>query len=217
MSGQFVRQLRWRWALVVAAANVVGAGVVFVFLRTFHAVEGVRVSEEHTTIGVELFVVYLAAGLLAGLAWRERRTRDMWRWLRSDRTPQSHERDLALHEPLRELVANSTLWAGATLLFGVFNISMSAASALEHVVMISLGGLTTCALVYLCVDRLLRPATARALAAGAPTRPIGPGVRARLISAWVLASGVLCWALDYSPSSRWAPVSRTPIRSRSWC
>jgi adenylate cyclase len=53
-----------------------------------------------------------------------------------------------------------------------------------------LGGETTCALVYLVSERILRPVTARALAAGPPSRPLAPGIRDRLLFVWALGTGV---------------------------
>lgn len=52
------------------------------------------------------------------------------------------------------------------------------------------GAETTCALAYLLHERILRPVTARALAARPAAANIGPGVRARLTMAWLLGTGV---------------------------
>ena len=53
-----------------------------------------------------------------------------------------------------------------------------------------MGGLTTCALFYLLGERALRDVAARALAAGTPLRPVAPGVVARSVIAWTLATAV---------------------------
>jgi len=84
----------------------------------------------------------------------------------------------------------AVLWGFAALLFGALQIPESLHLAFDDALTIALGGVTTCALVYMLVERLLRPVTARALAQVPPERPVGPGVRARLITAWGLASGV---------------------------
>jgi adenylate cyclase len=52
-----------------------------------------------------------------------------------------------------------------------------------------LGGETTCAIVYLAAERILRPVTARALAARLPSEPASPGVRDRLLFVWALGTG----------------------------
>ena len=53
-----------------------------------------------------------------------------------------------------------------------------------------MGGLTTTAVTYLLTERIMRPLTARALAAESPPRLCGPGVQGRLLLAWLLATGV---------------------------
>jgi adenylate cyclase len=53
-----------------------------------------------------------------------------------------------------------------------------------------LGGETTCALLYLVFERVLRPLTARALAARPAAAAVAPGVRLRLVTAWLLGTGV---------------------------
>ena len=53
-----------------------------------------------------------------------------------------------------------------------------------------LGGVTTSAAAYLLTERVMRAATARALAAGPPRRPYVPGMIARSMLAWSLGTGV---------------------------
>jgi adenylate cyclase len=53
-----------------------------------------------------------------------------------------------------------------------------------------LGAETTCAIVYLLAERILRPLTARALTARPVTQPFAPSVRMRLLFAWSLGTGV---------------------------
>lgn len=187
---ELARQLRRRWSLVEILATVVGAFVVFAFLHQFHSAEDPGHAGGAAVTGIIELVAYLALALPVGWAWRERRTRGLWRWLSEDRAPNVRERDLVLREPLRALVVPATLWLAAALLFGALEISNSLRSAIEHALTIFLGGVTTCALIYLQVERVLRPVTARALVAGPPQRPVAPGVPSRLITAWALASGV---------------------------
>ncbi|HEY8769443.1 MAG TPA: adenylate/guanylate cyclase domain-containing protein [Thermoleophilaceae bacterium] len=52
------------------------------------------------------------------------------------------------------------------------------------------GGETTCALIYLASERILRPVTARALAVRPAASNVAPGVRGRLVMAWLLCTGV---------------------------
>jgi adenylate cyclase len=52
------------------------------------------------------------------------------------------------------------------------------------------GGETTCALIYLASERILRPVTALALAARPAAEAVAPSVRGRLTMAWLLGTGV---------------------------
>ncbi|NED54260.1 adenylate/guanylate cyclase domain-containing protein, partial [Micromonospora aurantiaca] len=53
-----------------------------------------------------------------------------------------------------------------------------------------LGGLTTCTIVYLLTERLLRRAVTTALRSELPTRTGLPGVVARSVLAWGLGTAV---------------------------
>lgn len=188
---ELARRLRRRWRGVDFGVNVVGALVVFAFLQIFHsAAFGLHMSDEHLMIGTVAFVAYLALALQVGWAWRERGRKGLWRWLSEDRPADAGERDLVLREPLRCVTTQAALWGAAALLFGAFMLTVSFHGAIEVTLTIMLGGVTTCALSYLLLERLLRPVTARSLAPRPPERPVGPGVRTRLITAWALASGV---------------------------
>ena len=55
---------------------------------------------------------------------------------------------------------------------------------------VGLGGVTTSAAAYLLTERVMRGATARALAAGPPRRPYVPGMIARSLLAFALGAGV---------------------------
>ena len=60
---------------------------------------------------------------------------------------------------------------------------------------------TTCALVYLLAERILRPVTALALAARLPDKPVAPGCATRLLIAWASAPACRCSASSSSGSS----------------
>jgi len=57
------------------------------------------------------------------------------------------------------------------------------------------GGVVTCAFVYLIAERQLRPAAARALAAGIGDRRLAPGITTRTLVAWAIGSAVPAFAL----------------------
>src|SRR5204863_1195747 len=84
----------------------------------------------------------------------------------------------------------ATIWLAAALVFSAINVTAGVAVAASIAVTVLLGGLSAVSLEYLLVERVMRPLTALALAGEAPSRPTGPGVSARLLTAWTLATGV---------------------------
>jgi adenylate cyclase len=82
------------------------------------------------------------------------------------------------------------LWLVAVVCFTVLNAIWSWLLAGIIAATTLLGGVTTCAAAYLLSERIMRSASARALASGTPDRPVLPGVAPRALLAWMLGSGV---------------------------
>jgi adenylate cyclase len=125
-------------------------------------------------------------GTVYGLArWRATRS-----WLVRDEDPDEAERRTALRVPLRYLYVSLALWLVAVV--GVFciNVAFSFLLALIVAVTTLLGAVTTGAMAYLLAERIMRAASARALASGVPEEPVLPGVTTRALLAWALGSGV---------------------------
>jgi adenylate cyclase len=184
-SRALARRLRRRLTYLGLGANLAGALVVFVFASTVFGPG--RPHVDATTIAA---IGYVVLALPLGLAWERRRSRRLWHWLGEGRAPDTAERDMTLREPMGWAVPPAALWGGAALVLAAVESTHSLHHAVDVGLTVILGGVTTCALTYLVGERTLRPAIRRALAAGAPERAVGPGVAARLIMAWVLATGV---------------------------
>ncbi len=112
-------------------------------------------------------------------------------WLAAGRPPDRSAVEAALRVPLRLAQRVGLIWALATVGFVALNLALtSAAGALSVGATMILGGLTTAALIYLLAERAARPLTIAALATEPVVDPVIPGVRARLLSAWALGTGV---------------------------
>jgi adenylate cyclase len=111
-------------------------------------------------------------------------------FLNEEREPTREERREVLLGPLRLTVVNAVLWIGATVIFGVLNTTYSGQLGVAVATTTALGGITTTAIVYLLSERVLRSATAAAMASRPPRRPVVPGVAARSVIAWTLGTGV---------------------------
>jgi adenylate cyclase len=179
------RRLRRRLAYAALGANLGGAVVVFLFAWTVFGR-----GRPHVGAATMASLSYVALVLPIALGWQRRRNAWMWRWLDDDRIPDAAERDLILREPVAWTVPAAALWGGAAVILAAVETSESLHGALEVGLTVLLGGVTVCALTYLLGERAFRPAIRRALSAGVPERAVGPGVGARLIMAWVLATGV---------------------------
>ena len=112
-------------------------------------------------------------------------------WLAAGGPPGGGELAATLAVPKR-CARNSALeWGAATVGFVVLNLFLTTPPAAFGIgFTMASGGVTTAALFYLLAERAVRPLTIRALAAEPVEEPLAPGVRARLIAAWALATGV---------------------------
>jgi len=137
-----------------------------------------------------LFVPYMVLTLALGEYWGRRRFQKLRPWLESDRGPTPEERDAALRLPLAQALMSAGFWVGAAIVFTILNVVIAPSTAAAVTVLTLLGGTTTATMNYFLAERILRPITARALSAGLPERPVGPGVRGRVAIVWASATGV---------------------------
>lgn len=111
-------------------------------------------------------------------------------WLVEGREPDEHEHRLTLRLALHDVTRTALAWAVGGLLLAAVNLTHSLGFAALVLATVWLGAETTCALVYLATERILRPVTAIVLRARMPRATVGPGIRVRLAFAWALGTGV---------------------------
>jgi adenylate cyclase len=186
------RRVRGRLQDAMLAAN--GVGAVAVFLLTyvlFPYPRGLHHIVRLNVINGIVFVVVMAIGGAAATRWSRMIWRERLAWVQSDRRPSDRERELTLRFPLALAGITGVGWVIAAVVFGALNAAFSAELAANVAISIVLGGLVTCALVFLLAERLLRPLTALCLSTGSPARPQLPGVAARALLSWTLGTGVV--------------------------
>jgi adenylate cyclase len=185
-------QLRTRLLLTLAIvfANVVGAALVFIFANFVVPTPPLDDEAEVRIVNAAGFTAYLGTAILIGAIWGHKRMRAMRDFLLEEREPTRDERREVLLGPPRLAVVNAVLWLGAVVIFGVLNSTYSGELGLAVATTTALGGITTTAIAYLLSERVLRGATAAAMAARPPRRPVVPGVAARSVIAWALGTGV---------------------------
>jgi adenylate cyclase len=185
------RRTRRRLDWAAGLSNGVGAIVVFVFLAFL--VPRVGTPDEVDAALVRNAVALALYGVASGTFatwWGHRRFEPIANWLRAGRGPTEGERQATLRHSVDFVAVSAPVWGLGAVLFALLNLSESVALAVRVGSTILLGGITTCAVGYLVVERLMRPVTALALATGPPRRPAAPGVTARLALAWIAATGV---------------------------
>jgi adenylate cyclase len=187
-------------------ANVVGSLVVFNVVGFLLPL--VLETEERWRSGAinfALLIVFSACTLYLNLRYTRSYMADLRAWLAAGADPTEPGYRRALRTPLLAAQLTGVAWAVGAVFFGVFNVFLlSPGIGLGIGIVIALGGLSTAALLYLMAERGARQLTAVALAAGMPGRPVAPGVRARLLAAWVLATGLPLLAIVALAIGGWA-------------
>jgi adenylate cyclase len=113
-------------------------------------------------------------------------------WAAEGRPPTLLERFAVLREPWRQARRPLVLWAASAALYGLIT-ALAGAGPLTVIRVIEgtlLGGVTTCALTYLMIERSFRPLFARVLDGMPEGGPRSPGIRLRLLLTWAVGSGV---------------------------
>lgn len=173
----------------VVAANLVGALVVFVFATWVVPTPPLDDLDTVRLANLIAFGAYLMAALPVGIVWGLLRFRPT-RWFGRKDLPDEHTSRLILRGPLRLVSIHAVLWGAAVVAFTVLNLTYSFLLGLSVGITVLLGGMTTCAVIYLVSERLLRGSFRLALAVHVPAEPELPGVSARAMLAWALGSGV---------------------------
>jgi adenylate cyclase len=137
-----------------------------------------------------IVVVFVAIGL--GIAHHTKRhLADTLAWLVEGREPDEREHRQTLNLAIQGVKVDAAAWVIPAVLFSALNAAAHSWGLAAVVgATIWLGAETTCALVYLALERALRPVTARALECRLTEATVGPGVRDRLAWAWALGTGV---------------------------
>ena len=171
-------------------ANVLGAVTVFVFLAFLVPLDINRSLAHHLILRNAIVGGgFLAMSLSLGIVWGWRRAAPLTRWIAEERTPTAREREYALHRPREVPLVSGLFWLVASIAFPLINLEAGNVVGVMAAALV-LGGATTSALGYLLAERLYRPVTVLALAVDPPSRPTSPGVSARILAAWLVATGV---------------------------
>lgn len=199
--------------------NLVEAALTYVFIVYVVPLPGRVPGHEHTADLIAMCVTFALAWITCAL-WFERSFAPVRRWLWRGGEPEALERLRAVRVPLHEAGQTLAVWSLVAAGFGAFDavVDRSAAGGALVAVMVVLGGLVASALVYLAVERVMRPVTALALERGTPECPLTPGIRTRIYLAWefgtaVAVGGAAVTAIAYLAGAHISPdrMARTVI------
>ncbi|HEX2129154.1 MAG TPA: adenylate/guanylate cyclase domain-containing protein [Solirubrobacterales bacterium] len=179
------------------AANLIGAAIVAAIGLT--GVVPLELQDEGTARAVNLAAagLYFLVFTPLGSWWGLKRLRKARSWLEEDRTPTEAERKIVLRGPRRIVTVHVIIWTFAAILFGALNfwladddLAKRFEAGLRVWGLVVIAGLVVCAFVYLIAERQLRPAAARALAAGVGDRKLAPGIKTRILLPWIAGSAL---------------------------
>lgn len=183
-----LRTFRWLTAFAVITANVIGTAIVFALLVWVIPAD----ADASTIINLILACSYVLLAAPLGVLWAMRAVRPGRRWVEHERErePTAEEQLSLLRAPLSVSFGVGVGWFLAAFVFGIFNAIYSVELGARVFVTVLLAGLATAQITYLLTEWLLRPIAARALAERPLEDPALPGVAARTMFTWGLASGV---------------------------
>ena len=148
------------------SAGVSAAGGVIVFAFLMYSAPIVLTPSETRKLLLRsgsALVIFLVVAVPLLLRMRRRRFAASTAWIRQGRRPTEAEQRMALGAPGHAVRVSAAMWALGAVFFAVPSAPAEPAAALYIFATVMLGGVSTSAVWYLIVDRVMRPVSARAL------------------------------------------------------
>lgn len=185
------RRVRIQFILtvVIIAVNLVGIGVAMLLVTVAYPVPSVF-TDAPAWLTFAVVPAYVVLAVLLGAYWITRRTVISLRWAIEDRKPTRNDERNTFLAPRQLATVVLILWgvgtALLTILYGLAN------RVFIPIISFSVGfcGVLVATGCYLVTEFALRPVAALALAAGRPPRRLAPGIMGRIMTVWLLGSGV---------------------------
>jgi adenylate cyclase len=196
----------------IVAAHLSGAVFTFVYLTFIAPAEAARAGSSAIT-DVAVFVGFAAVAFPVTTIWCERVSRRASLWMIEERASTPEERELTLRLARRMSAITFVPWITAAVFFAIVNAASG--HTLRHVIKVAFttidGGLVSCTIGFLLIERVMRPAVAQVLEGSAPESGPIAGVRFRLFATWLLGSAVPLAGLFLLPLARKGTVTNTDL------
>jgi adenylate cyclase len=184
------RRVRIQIILTVFIALINLVGIAVAWLLTVVAVPQPSVFIDAPLWPLVVVVVYVVVALVIGTWWLTRQSVNALRWATEGRKPSATDQRNTFLTPWRVALVHLLLWGIATALtatlYGQFHIVFIP----RFVIALGIVGAMVATFSYLATEFTLRPVAAQALDAGPPPRRLAPGIMGRLMTVWMLGSGL---------------------------
>ena len=175
--------------VLIIGANLIGIAVVGLMVTVAFPVPDVF-GPDARWITFTVIPAYACAAVVFGTFWTTRRLVESLRWAVEERTPTPADQRNTFLAPWRVTRVLLALWGGGTVLITTLYGMVDRDFIPKFGLSISFSGIVVSTGCYLFTEFALRPVAAQALEAGPPPRRFAPGVMGRLMTVWLLGSGV---------------------------
>jgi adenylate cyclase len=186
-----IRRARWITALTLGLANICGAAITFAIAVLAFPTSAV------TNRGIDLLAIatggYLALTLTLGTITALRIAAEAESVLTSEDEVPPAKLQSVLRNQWRHTRYTAAYWLGGAVMVGLLLalvLGVPPFLVFRGVLTVLLGGLTTCAIAFLLLERGMRPVVTRLREVLPEVTACAPSVRSRLLLAWLLGSGI---------------------------
>ena len=185
------RRIRIQFILTffILFTNILGIGVALLMVAVAIPVPSIF-SDAPAWLTWAVSPAYLASALVVGTSWITARVVASLRWAIEERAPTRTDQRNVFLAPWRVAKMILLLWGGATVLLTVLYGRYDSAFIPRFLLAVSFSGIVVATACYLITEFALRPVAAQALEAGRPPRRLAHGVMGRMMTVWLLSSGV---------------------------
>lgn len=173
--------------LFIGVINLVGIAVALLLVLVAVPEPSVLDAPDWVFYVMAAYVVY---GFGVGTWWLTRQTVNSLRWAIEGRHPTVTDQRNVFLTPWRVAVTELVLWGVATVLSATLYGLQDTDFIPRFIVALGIIGAMVAMFAYLVTEFTLRPVAAQALEAGPAPRRFAPGIMGRLMTVWLLGSGL---------------------------